>query len=352
MRIAIISPPWVPVPPERYGGTEAVIDNLARGLLVAGHDVLLFATGDSTCPVPVDWVEPTARGTAAARPATELRHVISAYESIAEWGADVVHDHTLMGPIYGQRYGIPIVTTNHGPFDAELSQIYRAVAPDVSVIAISHHQASTAPERCVATVIHHGVDVDTFPLGDGSGGYALFLGRMCPDKGVHTAARIAKAARVPLKIAAKVHEPEERRYFEEEVVPLLGDGVEFVGEVGGQTKLDLLANASCLLNPIAWPEPFGMVMIEALACGTPIVTTPCGSAPELIDDGTTGFIRPTETDLADVLARVHTLDRRACREAAAERFSTERMVAEHIALYEQVVAGRTATPPTAIAAVA
>ena len=277
MRIAIISPPWVPVPPRGYGGTEAVIDYLARGLDTAGHEVLLYATGDSTCEVPVEWVVPSGGGTAAARPATELSHVICAYDTVLEWGADVIHDHTLAGPVYAHRFEVPVVTTNHGLFDGELGHLYRAIAPTVPVIAISRAQAQAAPPNTpIAAVIHHGIDVDAFPLGDGGGGYALFLGRMHPDKGVHTAARIARAAGVPLKIACKLQEPDEHRYFEQAVMPLLGDGVEFVGEVDGRDKLDLLGGAMCLLNPIAWPEPFGMVMIEALASGTPVLTTKRG----------------------------------------------------------------------------
>ena len=340
MRIAIIAPPWVAVPPPAYGGTEAVIDTLARGLQAAGHDVLLYATGDSTCPVPTRWRLREAVGTANVSSATELQHVINAYEAVREWGPDLVHDHTLIGPVYAQRFGLPVVTTNHGPFESELGDLYRTIGHDVPVIAISHHQASTARATRIAAVIHHGVDVETFPAGAGDGGYALFLGRMSPDKGVHVAARIARAARVPLKIAAKLAEAGELAYFHAQVEPLLGAGVEYVGEVGGRAKLDLLAGATCLLNPIAWPEPFGMVMIEALACGTPVLATPHGAVPEIVDDGLTGFVRSTESELADALLRVPGLDRDACRRAVKERFSRDRMVGAHLALYEQVISAR------------
>jgi glycosyltransferase involved in cell wall biosynthesis len=339
MRIAIIAPPWVPVPPPAYGGTEAVLDNLARGLRAAGHDVLLFATGDSTCDVPIAWARPIAAGTVATGAATELHHVINAHEAILEWGADVVHDHTLVGPVYGHRFDVPVVTTNHGPFDGELGALYKAIADTVPVIAISHHHAATAGAIPIAAVIHHGVDVDAFPLGAGDGDYALFLGRMSPDKGVHVAARVARRAGVPLRIAAKMREPDELAYFEQEVAPLLGGGVDYVGEVGGRDKLDLLAGARCLLNPLAWPEPFGMVMIEALACGTPVVATPCGSVPEIVTDGVTGYVAPDEAGLAAAVARVGALDRSRCRKEAADRFATERMVADHLALYRQVVTG-------------
>jgi glycosyltransferase involved in cell wall biosynthesis len=340
VRIAIIAPPWVPVPPPAYGGTEAVLDNLARGLVAAGHDVLLFATGDSSCDVQTEYVLERAAGTVATGSATELRHVINAYDTVLEWGADVVHDHTLVGPVYAARFGLPVVTTNHGPFDGELGDLYRAIGSSVAVIAISDHHASTAAGIPIAAVIHHGVDVDAFPHGTGNGGYALFLGRMSPDKGVHAAAQVAMAAGVPLRIAAKMREPAEHAYFGEHIAPLLGDGVEYVGEVGGADKLELLAGASCLLNPIAWPEPFGMVMIEALACGTPVVATPHGSVRELISDGVTGYVRHDEAGLVDALRQVGGLDRARCRKEAAARFSTERMVADHVRLYEEAAGSR------------
>ena len=342
LRVAIIAPPWVPVPPPLYGGTEAVLDYLARGLRDAGHDVLMYATGDSTCEVPLMFSRDSAAGTVDGGAVTELHHAVHAYEAVREWGADVVHDHTLVGPHIAARYGIPVVTTNHGPFVSDLGACYEALGQQAPIIAISEHHASTAGLTRVAAVIHHGVDIDRFPIGAGDGGYALFLGRMSPDKGVHVAARIAREAGADLKIAAKMREPAEEAYFDAHVRPQLGDGVEYVGEVGGQDKLDLLAAATCLLNPIAWPEPFGMVMIEALACGTPILSTPCGSVPEIVCEGVTGFVRDTEEGLVEALQRVGELDRTWCRKDAQARFSTERMVADHVALYRQLVDDRLA----------
>lgn len=338
MRIAIIAPPWLPVPPPAYGGTEAVLDNLARGLQAAGHDVLLYATGDSTCDVPRAWTYPAALGTNSISAVSELRHAIDAYDAATAWGAEVVHDHTIAGlPFSAEHPELPVITTNHGPFDDALSAVYARLAARVPVIAISHHQASTAGEVPIAAVIHHGLDVDRCVLGRGDGGYALFLGRMSPDKGVHTAITVAQRAGVPLQIAAKMREPTERAYFEDCIRPRLGHGIEYVGEVGGDAKTDLLRDASCLLNPIAWPEPFGMVMIEALAHGTPVVATPCGAAPEIVDHGVTGWLAADEDRLAAAVADAPTLDRAACRAAAARRFSTTRMAAEHLAVYERVV---------------
>jgi glycosyltransferase involved in cell wall biosynthesis len=332
----IITPPWVAVPPTAYGGTETVLDTLARGLGAVGHEVLLYTTGDSTCPVPRASVLPRAIGVGMGGSATELRHVIHAYQAAA--GADVVHDHTLVGPVYADRFpDLPVVTTNHGPFQSELGDYYRAIGNRTPIIAISHHQASTAAGTPIAAVIHHGVDVERFPSGPGDGGYALFLGRMCPEKGVDAAVRVARRAGMPLRIAAKMSEAAEQLYFDHHVRPLLGGDIEYVGEVGGADKLELLENATCLLNPIAWPEPFGMVMVEALACGTPVVATPMGAVPEIVDDGLTGFVRSTEDALAEALLAVSGIDRDRCRKAVAERFSATRMVADHLALYDSLI---------------
>lgn len=338
MRIVIIAPPWVSVPPSAYGGTEAVIDTLARGLHGSGHDVLLFATGDSTCPVPTASVLPQAAGIGVSGSATELRHVIYAYRAAA--GADVVHDHTLVGPVYADRFpGLPVVTTNHGPFQSELGDYYRAIGDRTPIIAISRHQASTAHGIPISAVIHHGVDLDLFPAGAGGGGYAVFLGRMCPEKGVRTAIHAARRAGLPLRIAAKMNEAAEQLYFDREIRSLLGGDVEYVGEVGGADKLALLGDATCLINPIAWPEPFGMVMVEALACGTPVVATPMGAAPEIVDHGVTGFVCSGEETLAAAMIASAGIDRSECRKAVIERFSAERMVAQHVDLYETVVSG-------------
>lgn len=345
MRIAVIAPPWVPVPPVGYGGTELVLDTLCRELVREGHDVLLCASGDSRCPVERAWTYDTALGTDAIAPVPELRHVLDAYDAVRAWGAEVVHDHTMVGPFHGaQVANLAVVTTNHGPFDEDLTALYRRVAPRVPVIAISHHQAATARDVPIAAVIHHGVDLEMLPVGTGSGGHVLFLGRMSPDKGVHVAIEVARAAGVPLRIAAKLQERSEREYFDHSVRPLLGGDVEYLGEVGGPAKRALLAEALCLLNPIRWPEPFGMVMVEALALGTPVVATPCGAAPEIVDDGVTGFLRTDVASLATAIGNVPGIDRAACRRATEERFSTARMTAEHLDVYRAALrkAGRIA----------
>jgi glycosyltransferase involved in cell wall biosynthesis len=252
---------------------------------------------------------------------------------------DVIHDHTLAGPLYRHRPpAVPVVTTIHGPLTSHLEEIYRAAGRDTAVVAISRDQISRSPGLPVAAVIPHGVDLSAVPVGRGRGGYALFLGRMTPDKGIAEAIVIARAAGVPLRIAAKMREPAELRYFHDVIEPILGPDEEFLGEVGGRQKYELLGNAVALLNPIQWPEPFGLVMIEALATGTPVVATPLGAAPEIVEPGVTGYLADTPAQLAAMLGRAAALDRRAVRASAERRFSAERMVEDHLSLYTKLVA--------------
>lgn len=355
LRVGLVAPPWVPVPPTVYGGTEFVVEQLANGLTRAGCDVVLFTTGDSTCPVERRWLYPRALGT-VADPSAEVAHVARAYRELA--GMDVIHDHTLAGPqwVGTQRNGTPIVTTVHGPFTPRLRKHYAAVAAGgVDIVAISHSQRRSAPEVPITAVIHHGIDTARFPLGRGQGGYVLFLGRMHPDKGAHRAIAVARAAGQRIILAAKMWEPAERRYFAECVEPMLGTDAVYVGEVGGRQKLELLSAAYALLNPIRWPEPFGLVMIEALACGTPVLTFAEGAAPEIVEHGRSGFLCTDEDDMAAALGHVCDLDRNDCRARVDTHFSTDRMVRDHLDLYRRLLsarsmrAGRTEQRPAGVA---
>ena len=339
LRIGLVAPPWVAVPPPRYGGSELVIDGLARGLVAAGHEVVLVASGDSTCPVARRSTVPVALGTTAPLIA-ELPHVEAAYAAL-RGRVDIVHDHTLLGPMFAATTGVaePVVTTAHGPFTPELTALYAAVAHRSAVVAISRAQRASAPSVPVRAVIHHGIDVERYPGGAGAGGYVVFLGRMHPDKGPDRAIRAARRAGLPIRLAAKIWEPVERAFYREVVEPLLGPDAEYVGEVGGGAKAELLAGAAALLNPIRWPEPFGLVMIEAMACGTPVISFPSGSAPEVVDEGVTGFLCADEDAMVEAIGRVDTIDRARCRRVAATRFGTARMVADHASLYRSVLAG-------------
>jgi glycosyltransferase involved in cell wall biosynthesis len=345
MRIGLLAPPWASIPPAGYGGTEFVVDQLARGLTGAGHDVVLFATGDSTCPVTRRWLYERAQPDRLGDPSIEARHVLRAFEDLAD--CDIVHDHTTLGPLLSQSRlpGVPVVATNHARFSPEISALYAAAGSRVAVVAISRSQRAEAPEVPVAAVIHHGLDPARYPFGERNGGYALFLGRMSPDKGPDRAARVARRAGLPLLIAAKMWGPSERRYFDEQVAPLLGDGVRYVGEVGGRDKLALLAGASVLINPLRWNEPFGLVAIEALACGTPVVTHPRGAMPEIVEHGATGFLCQDEDAMVAALGRLGEIDRRRCRAAVERHFTTARMTRDHLLLYRRLLE-EPPTPPS------
>jgi glycosyltransferase involved in cell wall biosynthesis len=327
MRIGIVAPPWAPVPPALYGGIELVVDLLARGYEQAGHEVLLFTTGDATCPVPRDSAFSAAIGDRIGASLPEAIHVLAAYDSLR--GCDVVHDHTLLGPLIAPA-GLPVVTTAHGPLTGEWAMLYERIAQRARVLCISHAQRRSAPQIAVARVIHHGIDADHFPFGAGDGGYALFLGRMSPDKGAHRAVAAARAAGMPVLLAAKMRTDEEHEYYRERVEPLLGDDAEYIGEVNYRRKLDLLAGARALLFPIRWNEPFGLVMVEAMACGTPVIAYPEGAAPEVVDNGVTGYLVDSVDEMASALGKVDGLDRAACRGAVTGYFSSTRMVAEHL----------------------
>jgi glycosyltransferase involved in cell wall biosynthesis len=337
MRIGLIAPPWLPIPPPLYGGIELVVDRLATGLALQGHEVLLYTTGDSTCPVPRQFVLAHAEGQRIGAAVPELRHVIAAYEALS--GFDVVHDHSMIGPVLApERYpDLPVLTTIHGPFNEELAAVYRDVTRSVPLVCISDAQRRSAGDVPVRAVIHHGLDASDFPFGDGSGGHLLFLGRMAPEKGAHTAIEVARRSGLPLLMAAKMREPWEMRYFEEQVAPHLGPRATYLGEVPHERKLELLAGARALLFPIRWNEPFGMVMLEAMACGTPVVAFPEGAVPEVVDNGVNGLLCDDETEMVDAVAKLDTIDRHACRAAVEGHFSTRRMVADHVALYEQLL---------------
>jgi glycosyltransferase involved in cell wall biosynthesis len=346
MRVGIIAPPWLTVPPGAYGGTESVIDNLARGLHRSGHTVRLFTVGDSTCPVGRRFLyrraaEPMGDSLA------EAAHVAAAYEALDD--VDIIHDHTVVGPLVARRFltrRIPVVVTWHAPFDLAAKRLLTSVAGWCRIVAISQAHARSAGPVPVFAVVPHGVDLETYRPGPGGGGYLAFVGRMCADKGVHRVIRVAKAAGRPLRIVTKMHSEAEHDYFERAVRPLLDAGDEPPVELPLAERVELLRHADGLLDPIRWPEPFGLVMAEALAAGTPVLAFPFGAAPEIVDDGRTGYLCPSEAGMAAAVGRLADIDRAACRRAAEQRFSAERMAADYVRLYEQVTNGRPAPTRT------
>lgn len=348
MRVGLIAPPWVPVPPPRYGGTETVVDALARGLQDAGHEVVLVAPGDSGCPVKLVPSPERAVGFEPGSLVVELAHVVSAYEAVQD--CDVVHDHTLAGPVHAAstltNHRFPVVTTMHNQFDTEAADIYRRIADRIPIVAISHAQRRPVPDLPVARVIHHGLRASDFPIGtgrpragadDGDRDYCLFLGRMSPDKGPHRAMEAAYKAGMRLILCAKMRDPWEFDYFDEYVRPYLNKDIQYLGEVPHDRKLELLAGARALLFPIRWNEPFGMVALEAMACGTPVLAFPEGAIPEIVEHGRTGFLCDDIADLAESIGRIDDIDRADCRAAVEGYFSTERMVREHVEVFETLV---------------
>lgn len=336
MRIGLIAPPWLPVPPRRYGGTENMIDGLARGLQAAGHDVILAAPTGSRCPVPTVHIR-VGQYDQMGSATIEAPYVLAAYDELAGTiGVDVIHDHTAVGFLMGNTRDCPVITTNHNLFDPQRRAIYaEAHRRGVGVVAISKHHASTATGIPLAGIVHNGIDVTAVPVGAGQGGYAAVLARMHPGKGIVEAIQIAKLAGVPLLIAAKMQSTAERHYFDQCVRPALAayPDAEYVGEVSARGKYELLGGAVALLNPLQWDEPFGLSMIESLATGTPVLSTLRGAAPEIVTHGVTGRLRNHWSQLAGDLERIHSIDRAACRQAVVDRFSVQRMAAEYADLY-------------------
>ncbi|WP_167473990.1 glycosyltransferase family 4 protein [Nocardia arthritidis] len=337
MRIGLIVPPWVPVPPPAYGGTEAVVGNLAEGLKTLGHDVHLFTVGDSTCPVHRYHIfdHPTAQiGVGEA----ELMHVLAAYDALADM--DIIHDHTSLGPFIGAGAdGPPVVVTNHGPFTPMRQELFRSMARTAHIIAISESQRQAAGTVPISAVIHHGIDLNAYKYGPGGGGYLVFVGRMNPEKGVHRAVQVARLARRKLVLITKIREPAERAYYTERVRPLMGPDDPEPRELPLEPRVEVVRHADALINPIEWPEPFGLVMAESLACGTPILAFPNGAAPEIVEHGRTGFLCRDADAMVDALDQVHLLDRRDCRDAAERRFGRLRMARDHERLYRTILTG-------------
>jgi glycosyltransferase involved in cell wall biosynthesis len=335
LRVGVIAPPWLPVPPSTYGGIELMIDELVRGLRRVGCDVELFTTGDATAPVCRHSLHAHALGTSSA-PFGEREHVERAYEQFAH--VDLVHDHTMIGPLLrDDRSGAPIVTTVHGELGGVAEDVYRsALRPDMALVAISDAQRRAAPDVPVAAVIPHGIDVNAIEFGRGDGGYVLFLGRMRHEEGVHRAIAIARQGRTRILIACPMHEASEHRYFEEYVQPLLGIDAIYLGEVHREDKLRLLAGAAALMRA-GNMEPFSVELLESLACGTPVIGPPIGATPEIIQHGITGLLG-ADDDMADLVRQAGELDRRACRASVEERFSASRMVRDYVDLYVQLVA--------------
>ncbi|MCW5803905.1 MAG: glycosyltransferase family 4 protein [Deltaproteobacteria bacterium] len=341
MRIAQVAPLHESVPPQRYGGTERVVANLTEELVGMGHDVTVFASGDSTTSariVPGCAVALRHAGCADAV-APHVAMIEDVYRRAHDF--DVLHFHVdyLHFPA-SRREGRVHVSTMHGRLDLpELAPVYGAF-DDLPLVSISDAQRAPLPDLAWQRTIHHGLRGDSLALGDGRGGYLAFLGRMSPEKGLDRAIEIAARAGMPLRVAAKLDRA-DRDYHDRVLRPLLAQpGVEYLGEIGDRDKQEFLGGARALLFPIAWPEPFGIVMIEAMACGTPVVAFARGSVREVVDHGVTGFVCETVDDAVRAVAAIDTVPRDGCRRRFEDRFTSRRMAADYIELYRRLADAR------------
>ena len=343
MRIAHVSPLYERVPPALYGGTERVVYNLVEEQVRRGHEVTLFASGDSSTSGTLAAAVPRALRLDHSLSDPLAPHVVEmaqVFERADEF--DLIHCHVdyLAFP-FARLVATPTVHTLHGRLDIPDLRPVMSHFNTVPLVSISNAQRRALEDLDLAWAgtVHHGLPLDTYPPGTGRGGYLAFLGRISPEKRPDLAIAAAKLAGMPLKIAAKV-DPVDRVYFEEEIEPLLNHPlIEYLGEIGESDKPGFLGNAVGLLFPIDWPEPFGLVMIEALACGTPVIARPCGSVPEVVVPGRSGFIADSVEEIAEAVRHLDRIDRGACRREAEARFSVESMVDGYEAIYETLEAG-------------
>jgi glycosyltransferase involved in cell wall biosynthesis len=344
VRIAQVAPLYESVPPRLYGGTERVVSWLTEELVRRGHDVTLFASGDSRTAARL--VAPCARSLRLdpSRPDPIAMHIIELGRVFAHAGEfDVIHGHVDYLPFpFGRLTRTPLVHTLHGRLDLRHMMRVFSEFRDVSLVSISDAQRTPTAAldlNWIATV-HHGVPPDALSYdGGGRGGYLAFLGRISREKRPDLAIEIAKRTRLPLRIAAKV-DAADQAYFTREIEPLLDHPlIDYVGEIPESEKLAFLGDALCLLFPIDWPEPFGLAMIEAMACGTPVIARPCGSVSEIVRDGVTGFIAETVDDLTAAVKRIDVIDRAACRRHVEERFTAAVMAEGYEAVYRRLHGG-------------
>jgi glycosyltransferase involved in cell wall biosynthesis len=339
MRIAQIAPLYESVPPKTYGGTERVVSWLSEELVRLGHEVTLFASGDSMTTAELVPCCPASLRLATGCVDTLAHHYVMLEKVLARKSDfDLIHFHVdyLHFPLSAREH-YNHVTTLHGRLDIpDLVPLYNAY-PNMPIVSISSAQREPLPNLNWQGTVHHGFPADTFAPSFKQGEYLAFLGRTSPEKGLDRAIEIATRAGMPLKIAAKVDKIDQE-YFDTCIKPLLNsDGVEFLGEIGYPEKNDFLAKAAALIFPIAWPEPFGIVMIEAMACGTPVIAYPFGSVPEVIQDGVNGYMASDITDAISAVGKLVKLDRKQVRKSYERRFTSGRMTQDYLKIYNRIV---------------
>jgi glycosyltransferase involved in cell wall biosynthesis len=350
MRIALLAPPWIPIPPPGYGGIELVIAELAGGLVRRGHDVALLAPPGSRSDARVIPLLDREHTDEIGETMVDVDHVSRALAVIDDAACrgrpfDIIHDHSGFTLVtVADRVAVPVLHTLHGPFDEAIRAFYAEHAGKVWVSALSQAQLDDGPSelRCVG-VIGNPIDLHAWPLQRRKERYLLWMGRMNEDKGAHRAIAAARRADMPLIVAGPV-QTGQQEFFDAEVAPHIdGARVRYVDEVGGQRKRELFSQATALLMPIRWSEPFGMVMIEAMACGTPVIAFGEGSAPEVVVDGESGFVVDDEAAMADAVGRLGELDPERVRATVAERFDTDIITGAYEHAYHHVIGEFAAT---------
>lgn len=345
LAVALVAPPWYSVPPDGYGGIESVIYLLADELAKLGHHVTVFGRQgpydefEAVALAPETWASELGGPKHEAR---ELTYLHAAYRHIKHRAFDVVHEHSgYAGMLLASLLDLQsaAVATVHGALEEADGQFLAAVARRVEVVSISRAQRATVAGVRWAATVHNAVDASALRLGRQVGDYLVDLARICPDKGQHVAIEVARRAGLRLVLAGKVAEGSEE-YFEREVRPHLGAGVEWRENVSGRAKAELLAGAAAMLFPIQWEEPFGLAMVEAMASGTPVVATPRGAAVELVEEGVTGCLAGDAEGLVEAVERAREIDREACAAHARERFSPRRTAEDYLAVYLDAIARR------------
>jgi glycosyltransferase involved in cell wall biosynthesis len=335
MRVALVAPPFITVPPQRYGGTELFVAELALGLQQEGIDVTVYTNGESAIDCPIRWLYEKGEWPLSGEVEAALKGLNHSAWAIKEAAAeaDVIHLNNAPALTASRFVDVPLVFTVHHAHDAPLAEFYR-LFPRVSYVTISRFQQSMLQVPCMRA-IHHGIDVSRYRLQERKQPYLSFLGRVAPSKGTHLAIEIAKKSGIPLKIAGEI-QPCYEDYWKNVVKPLVdGRFIEYVGEVGLEGKNELLGNSLAMLFPIQWDEPFGLVMIESMACGTPVLAIPGGSVQEVIREGVGGHVRGTAAELA-TCARNLKIDAKSIRRYVEKYFSAERMAKDYIRLYREL----------------
>jgi glycosyltransferase involved in cell wall biosynthesis len=348
----MLAPPWIPIPPPAYGGIEEVVRLLCEGLIDRGHDVTLFAPPGSSSRAEVRTLLAESHPDKIESSRIEADHVSRAFDEIETGTYDLVHDHTgFVALAMAHRLPIPFVHTLHGPFDEAACAFYRTHGSRAQLVALSGYQRDAAPaEAGVPEVVPNPLAVEEWPFQAEKDDFVLWIGRMSPDKGPDRAIAAARLAGVRILLAGPV-QPGQERYFAEAVEPCLGkDGVEYVGEADAERKRDLYRRARAFLMPIRWPEPFGLVMVEAMACGTPVIAFPEGSVPEIVVDGESGFVVGDEEGMAAAIGRLGELDPARCRELTESRFGVAAVAERYEAVYRHAVGAPVAAAAPAGAA--